>query len=93
MSFTYGDLNRVTMGYNPTKAFWEPCLGPRLSCVAASDQGQKPTALAGNLDGSTVQSTPESGMRAGYDGCKRRTGFKVRIAVDTLGYLTGNCAN
>lgn len=34
----------------------------------------------------TVQSTPESGVRAGYDGHKRRKGSKVHIAVDTLGH-------
>jgi transposase len=35
----------------------------------------------------TLQSTPESGARAGYDGAKRRKGSKVHIAVDTLGHL------
>jgi transposase len=39
------------------------------------------------LDSRTVQSTPESGGRAGYDGAKRRKGSKVHIAVDTLGHL------
>jgi transposase len=39
------------------------------------------------LDSRTLQSTPESGARAGYDGAKRRKGSKVRAAVDTLGHL------
>ena len=39
------------------------------------------------LDGRTLQSTPESGGRAGYDGAKRKKGSKVHIAVDTLGHL------
>jgi transposase len=39
------------------------------------------------LDSRTMQSTPESGARAGYDGAKRRKGSKVHIAVDTLGHL------
>jgi transposase len=39
------------------------------------------------IDGRTVQSTPESGARAGYDGYKRRKGSKVHAAVDTLGHL------
>ena len=39
------------------------------------------------LDGRTLQSTPESGGRAGYDGYKRKKGSKVHIAVDTLGHL------
>ena len=34
-----------------------------------------------------MQSTPESGGRAGYDGHKRRKGSKVHAAVDTLGHL------
>ena len=39
------------------------------------------------MDGCTLQSSPESGGRAGYDGYKRRKGSKVHIAVDTLGHL------
>lgn len=45
----------------------------------------QPTAMI--LDSRTVQSTPESGARAGYDGAKRRKGSKVHAAVDTLGHL------
>ena len=44
-----------------------------------------PTAVI--LDGRTVQSTPESGARAGYDGHKRRKGGKTHAVVDTLGHL------
>jgi transposase len=39
------------------------------------------------LDARTVQSTTESGGRAGYDGHKRRKGSKTHMAVDTLGNL------
>jgi transposase len=39
------------------------------------------------LDSRTLQSTPESGQRAGFDGAKRRKGSKVHAAVDTLGHL------
>jgi transposase len=46
---------------------------------------QPPTAVI--LDSRTLQSTPESGARAGYDGAKRRKGSKVHVAVDTLGDL------
>ena len=45
----------------------------------------QPTAAI--LDGRTLQSTPESGARAGYDGYKRKKGSKVHIAVDTSGHL------
>jgi transposase len=45
----------------------------------------QPSAVC--LDSRTLQSTPESGARSGYDGAKRRKGSKVHIAVDTLGHL------
>lgn len=35
----------------------------------------------------TLQSSIESGNRAGYDGGKRKKGSKVHLAVDTLGHL------
>lgn len=50
----------------------------------AGRKGQ-PTAVC--IDRRTLQSTPESGGRAGYDGAKRRKGSKVHVAVDTLGHL------
>jgi transposase len=49
--------------------------------------GRAPSPTAAVLDGRTIQSTPESGGRAGYDGYKRRRGSKVHMAVDTLGLL------
>jgi len=45
----------------------------------------KPSAVI--FDSRTLQSTPESGERAEYDGAKRRKGSKTHIAVDTLGNL------
>jgi transposase len=50
-------------------------------------EDRAPTPSAVVLDGRTLQSTPESGARAGYDGAKRRKGSKVHITVDTLGHL------
>lgn len=50
-----------------------------------AERPPQPTAAV--LDGRTLQSTPESGARAGYDGHKRRKGSKVHMAVDTLGHL------
>jgi transposase len=49
--------------------------------------GRNPQPSAAILDSRTLQSSPESGQRAGYDGHKRRKGSKVHIAVDTLGQL------
>jgi transposase len=51
----------------------------------AASRDPEPTAVI--FDGRTMQSTPESGSRAGYDGHKRRKGSKVHMAVDTLGHL------
>ncbi len=39
------------------------------------------------FDSRTLQSTPESGAGAEYDGAKKRRGRKVHLAVDTLGHL------
>jgi hypothetical protein len=50
----------------------------------AGRKGQ-PTVIC--IDSRTLQSTPESGGRAGYDGAKRRKGSKGHIAVDTLDHL------
>jgi len=49
------------------------------------DRNPDPTAVI--LDSRTMQSTPESGGRAGFDGHKKRKGSKVHAAVDTLGHL------
>lgn len=49
--------------------------------------GRKGQPSAVVIDSRTIQSTPESGARAGYDGAKRRKGAKVHAAVDTLGHL------
>jgi transposase len=50
-------------------------------------QGRKADPSAAIFDSRTLQSTPESGERAGYDGAKRKRGSKTHMAVDTLGYL------
>ncbi len=50
-------------------------------------QERNPDPTAVIMDSRTVQSTPESGGRAGFDGHKKRKGSKVHAAVDTLGQL------
>jgi transposase len=50
-------------------------------------EGRHPLPSAAIFDSRTLQSTPESGARAGYDGAKKRKGSKVHLAVDTLGHL------
>ena len=49
------------------------------------ERAEDPSAAI--LDARTIQSTSESGGRAGYDGHKKKHGSKVHIAVDTLGNL------
>jgi transposase len=49
--------------------------------------GRREEPSAAVFDSRTLQSTPESGHRAGYDGAKRKKGSKVHMAVDTLGHL------
>ncbi|CAN5259556.1 IS5 family transposase [soil metagenome] len=51
----------------------------------AAGRHEQPSAVI--LDGRTLQSTPESGARAGFDGHKKKKGSKVHMAVDTLGHL------
>jgi transposase len=50
-------------------------------------EGRSPQPRAAIFDSRTMQSSPESGERAGYDGHKRRRGSKIHLAVDTLGQL------
>jgi transposase len=62
----------------------------RVLLRVAAGRTEQPSAAI--FDARTLQSTPESGGRAGYDGAKRRKGSKVHIrdihiAVDTLGHL------
>lgn len=58
-----------------------------LRAVLRLAAGRKKEPSAAIFDSRTLQSTPESGHRAGYDGAKRRKGSKVHAAVDTLGNL------
>jgi transposase len=58
-----------------------------LRAVLRLAKGRNAQPSAAILDSRTLQSSPESGPRAGYDGAKRKRGSKVHIAVDTLGHL------
>jgi transposase len=58
-----------------------------LRAVLRIADGRQEMPTAAIFDSRTLQSTVESGGRAGYDGAKRRKGNKVHLAVDTLGHL------
>jgi transposase len=58
-----------------------------LRAVLRLAKWRKEQPSAAIFDSRTLQSTPESGERAGYDGHKRKKGSKTHIAVDTLGHL------
>lgn len=57
----------------------------RVLLRVAAGRTEQPSAAI--FDGRTLQSSPESGQRAGYDGHKRKKGSKMHMAVDTLGHL------
>ena len=65
--------------------FESMCHDLRALVRAQAGRDAQPTAAI--FDGRTLQSTPESGARAGYDGYKKKNGSKTHIAVDTLGNL------
>jgi transposase len=58
-----------------------------LRCLLRVAVGRKADPTGAVFDSRTLQSTTESGSRAGYDGAKRKRGSKVHLAVDTLGHL------
>lgn len=58
-----------------------------LCTVLRLAEGRAAQPSAAIFDSRTLQSTPESGTRAGYDGAKHKRGSKVHMAVDTLGHL------
>ena len=58
-----------------------------LRALIRLSEGRAAPPSAVILDGRALQSTPESGGRAGWDGAKRRKDSKVHAAVDTLGQL------
>jgi transposase len=62
-----------------------------LRAVLRIADGRQEMPTAAIFDSRTMQSTVESGGRAGYDGAKRRKGNKVHLAVDTLGHLLALC--
>jgi hypothetical protein len=57
----------------------------RLLLREAQGRNRQPSAAI--FESRTLQSTPESGGRASYDGAKRRKGSKVHAAVTTLAGL------
>lgn len=57
----------------------------RIAVRVLNERHEEPSAVI--FDARTLQSTPESGARAGYDGGKKKRGSKVHAAVDTLGNL------
>src|SRR5215475_9466209 len=83
------DLPPWTVVYQQTRRWLEAAVFEimvhDLRALLRLAQGRTVQPSATILDSRTMQSTPESGVRAGYDGAKRRKGSKVHVAVDTLG--------
>lgn len=57
-----------------------------LQMLRREEVGRNAVPSVAIIDSRTLQSTPESGHRAGYDGAKRRNGSKIHAAVDTMGH-------
>lgn len=85
------DFPRWEMVYQQTQRWLRAgcfeALAHDLRLLARLAQGRRGQPSAVVIDSRTLQSSPESGARAGYDGAKRRKGSKVHLVVDTLGHL------
>lgn len=85
------DFPRWEMVYQQTQRWLRvgcfEALAHDLRLLARLAQGRRGQPAAVVIDSRTLQSSPESGARAGYDGAKRRKGSKVHLVVDTLGHL------
>jgi len=75
----------------PIKAQVFESLVHDLRAVLRIAEGRQEMPTGAIFDSRTLQSSVESGGRAGYDGAKRRKGNKVHAAVDTLGHLLALC--
>lgn len=62
-------------------------MGHDLRLLLRWGQGRAEQPSAAIFDSRRLQSSPESGEQAGYDGAQRRTGSTMHRAVDTLGNL------
>jgi Flp pilus assembly CpaF family ATPase len=80
-------VDRRSSGRAPLRAELSEEDGERIIRLVAAHigvaQGRRGQPSAVIRDGRTIQSTCESGPRAGYEGYKRKRGGKVHIAVDT----------
>src|SRR6202049_2301681 len=89
--FMPGDLPPWTAVYQQTQRWMRAgvfeILVEDVRSLLREFAGRKPQPTAMIVESRALQSTPESGARAGYDGAKRRKGSKVHAAVDTLGHL------
>ncbi len=68
-------------------AEWFETMADDLRALLREAAGRDPQPTAVILDGRTLQATPESGHRAGFDGHQMRNGSKLHAAVDTVGHL------
>lgn len=86
------DLPRWEALYQQTRRGWLSAgvfevIVHDLGVLLRLSENRVPDPGATILDSRTLQSTPESGSRGGYDAAKRKKGSKVHAAVDTLGDL------
>jgi hypothetical protein len=58
-----------------------------LRAILRLSEGRAPDPTVTILDSRTLQCTPESGSRGGYDRAKPKRGTKVHATVDAIGHL------
>jgi len=86
-----GDFPAWTVVYQQTQRWINAQAFERIAhdlrALLRQAQGKNAHPSAAIFDSRTLQSTPESGHRAGCNGHKGQRGTKIHVAVDTLGHL------
>ena len=85
LAYTREAVYQQTRRWFETGVFEEIVHDLRVLLRLSENRAPDPTVAI--LDCRTLQSTPESGFRGGYDGHKHKKGSKVHATVDTLGHL------
>jgi transposase len=90
-----GDFPRGEVVYQQTQRWINAqvfeAIAHDLREILRQTQGKNAQPSAAIFDSRTLQSTPESGHRAGCNGHKKQRGTKIHAAVDTLGNLLALC--
>jgi len=90
-----GDFPRWEVVYQQTQRWINAqvfeAIAHDLRALLRQTQGKNAQPSTAIFDSRTLQSTPESGHRAGCNGHKKQRVTKIHAAVDTLGHLLALC--